>query len=110
MAFQPALSAQDLGKLKKQADIYFKNKAYSKALYYYAQYSNQKALDKDARYNMGVSSFAINDLNQSQKIFSDLIQEKNFNNGAYFYLARLAHIVQDFDNAEQLYKLSLIHI
>ena len=107
MACQTVVSAQDTGKLKKRADLYFENNAYSKALYYYTQYSNHKALDREARYRMGVASYELNDLNQAQKIFSDLIQEKNFNNGAYFYLARLAHIIQDFDKAEDLYKLYL---
>lgn len=107
LAYQPIVSAQDLGKLKKQADIYFENNAYSKALYYYTQYSNRKALDRDARYRMGVASYEVNDLNQAQKIFSNLLEEKNFNNGAYFYLARISHIIQDFDKAEDLYKLYL---
>ena len=107
MACQPNVSAQDLGKLKKQADIYFENNAFSKALYYYTQYANRKTLDRDARYKMGVASFEVNDLSKAQKIFSDLLQEKNFNTGAYFYLARLSHIIQDFDKAEELYKLYL---
>lgn len=107
VASQPMVSAQDLGKLKKQADVYFENNAYSKALYYYTQYSNSKAMDRDARYRMGVASYEVNDLSQAQQIFSELITEKNFNNGAYFYLARLSHIIQDFDSAENLYKLYL---
>lgn len=107
MACQPVLHAQDVGKLKKQADIYFKNKAYAKALYYYTQFSNQKALDRTSRYNMGVSSYEVNDLNNAQKIFSNLIQEKNYDNKSYFYLARLAHISLDFKKAERLYKLYL---
>jgi len=104
MACQPTLLAQDTGKLKKQADIYFENKAYSKALYYYTQYSNRKALDRDGRYNMGVANFELNNLSQAQEIFSGLIQEKNFDNGAYFYLARLSHISLNFDQATELYK------
>ncbi len=107
VASQSIVSGQDLGKLKKQADVYFENNAYDKAFYYYTQYSNRKALDRDSRYKMGVASYEVNDLNQAQKIFSELIQEKNFDNGAYFYLARLSHIILDFNKAEDLYKLYL---
>ncbi len=104
IAIQTTLSAQDLGKIKKQADLYYKNNAYTKALYYYTQFSNRKALDRDARYNMGVASYETNNLSQALKIFSELILEKNYNPRSYFYLGRLAHGQQDFDKAEQLYK------
>jgi len=104
MAAQLCLTAQNMGKLKKQADIYFENKAYTKALYYYTQYDNQKGLDKEGRYNMAVSSYEVNDLSDAQKILTSLLEVKNFEPKTYFYLARLAHVRQDFDKAEQLYK------
>ncbi len=104
LAVQATALGQDLGKLKKQADIYFKNKAYDKALYYYTQYANSKTLDRDSRFNMGAASFETNNLSQAQKIFTELLQEKNFNEATYFYLGKLAHIQQDFTKAQQLYK------
>ena len=65
VAIQGTVSAQDLGKLKKQADVYYKKQAYKKALYYYTQYANRKALDRESRFKMGVSSFESNDLSQA---------------------------------------------
>jgi outer membrane protein OmpA-like peptidoglycan-associated protein len=104
LACQVSISAQDLGKLKKQAEVYFKNKAYKKALYYYTQYANRKALDRDSRFNMAVSSYESNNLSQAQKIFSNLTKEKNFDTDAYLYLGKLAHVNNDYDAAQQLYK------
>ena len=104
MAGQVCLTAQSMSKILKQADIYYKNKAYTKALYYYTQYDNQKGLDKDGQYNMGVARYEVNDLSDAQKSFTALLDVKNFEPKTYFYLARLAHIQQDFEKAEQLYK------
>ncbi len=104
IAFQGSVSAQDLGKLKKQADVYYKKQAYKKALYYYTQYANRKALDRESRFKMAVSSFESNDLSQAQKIFSGLTQEKSFDPNAYLYLGKLAHVQNDYNAAQQLYK------
>jgi len=104
LAFQVSISAQDLGKLKKQADVYYKNEAYKKALYYYTQYANRKALDRASRFNMAVSSYESNNLSQAQKIFSSLTQEKNFDPSAYLYLGKLAHVQNDYNAAQKLYK------
>ena len=104
VAIQGTVSAQDLGKLKKQADVYYKKQAYKKALYYYTQYANRKALDRESRFKMGVSSFESNDLSQAQKIFSGLTKEKNFDSNAYLYLGKLAHVQSDYNTAQQLYK------
>jgi len=104
LAFQVSISAQDLGKLKKQADVYYKKQAYKKALYYYTQFANRKALDRESRFKMAVASFESNDLSQAQKIFTDLTQEKSFDPNAYLYLGELAHVQHDFNAAQQLYK------
>lgn len=102
--------AQSVKKMKSEADEYFKNEKYRRALaqYYNVQFS--KPNDMDVRLKIGACSYFTNKSEDAKKYLHYILaNDKKPDAKTYFYLGRTYHAELNFKEAVKFYKLYLKH-
>ena len=94
-----------VSKIKKQAEDYYENGRYDKALYFFNKYKRVKEPDAQMLTKMAVSSYHVNDMNASIQLLRDLEgREKNVNDEVYLYTAKVLQSQNRFSDAVKYYK------
>ncbi|MEM1319082.1 MAG: OmpA family protein [Bacteroidota bacterium] len=105
---QPAFTQDSAKKLKSEGFKYFENEKYHEALNLLLKYQRLKQNDLGARFRIGICYYFTNDVAQSKRYLSYVIEnDRKVNPQAYYYMGRNLHAENKFKAAIKFYKLYL---
>jgi len=93
---------KDRKKIRKEADIFFEKKAYSKALTFYARLYKMDSLNNELNYKIGICYY--NSKDAKSRAFRYFNRSKTDFPEALFYLGNLYHAVHKFNEAIQSFE------
>lgn len=100
-----AALGQSPSKIKKEGEDWLKQGEYQKALAAFDQIKTKYANDLELRYQIGRSYFELENMTAAAESLTYYIEnEKKPNPKAYYYLARMAHLLSNFPEAAKQYK------